>query len=56
MATNDEEQQIGELVNCLSRKYPQLTAEAIATAVREAHERFVGRPVRDFVPLLCERR
>ncbi|MFJ9371333.1 three-helix bundle dimerization domain-containing protein [Nocardia sp. NPDC101769] len=55
MKVGDEDGQISELVARLGGKYPQLTGEAVKTAVGEAHRRFLGHPVRDFVPLLVER-
>jgi hypothetical protein len=39
----------------LQARFPTLPPETVAEAVKMAHARFAGRPVRDFVPLLVER-
>lgn len=40
----------------LIRRYGHLPLSEIARAVHRAHERFTDSPIRDFVPLLVERR
>lgn len=50
-----EEQLLAQTVDRLATKFSGVPAEAVAASVREAHSRFDGHPVRDFVPLLVER-
>ena len=56
MATTGEQLLIDEVRQRLILKYAQLTPATVVLAVSEAQERFVDCPVRDFVPLLVERR
>jgi len=39
----------------LCTRFPELPPEVVTDALRAAHARFEGRPIRDFVPLLVER-
>lgn len=55
MAGATEEQLLAQTVDRLSAKFSGVPVEAVAASVRQAHSRFEGRPVRDFVPLLVER-
>ncbi|MFJ2836817.1 MULTISPECIES: three-helix bundle dimerization domain-containing protein [Nocardia] len=55
MAT-DEAQQIDEVVIRLTQRYPGIAPEYIADTVHTAYDRFADVHVRDFVPLLVERR
>jgi hypothetical protein len=47
---------IGQLIEELMRKYPAAPPDTVAAVVRGVHARFDGRPLRDYVPLLVERR
>jgi hypothetical protein len=47
---------INQLTERLVRKYPAVPPDTVATVVRGIHARFDGRPLRDYVPLLVERR
>jgi hypothetical protein len=47
---------INQLTERLVLKYPAVPPDTVATVVRGIHARFDGRPLRDYVPLLVERR
>lgn len=47
---------IDQLIERLMRKYPGVPPDTVAAVVRDVHARFDGRPLRDYVPLLVERR
>lgn len=51
-----EKASIDEVQRRLARKFEHLSLDQIATAVTQAHARFEHIRVRDFVPLLVERR
>lgn len=51
----NEHQIIDQVADRLVDAYPRVPAETVDKVVREKYERFEGRPVRDFVPLLVER-
>jgi len=51
-----EEALIDEVQHRLARKYDQVPPDDVAAVVRRARARFEGCRVRDFVPLLVERR
>ena len=51
-----EQALIGQVVERLARNNPTVPQEIVATLVNEAHSRFDQSKVRDFVPLLVERR
>ncbi|WP_327118031.1 hypothetical protein OHB12_09225 [Nocardia sp. NBC_01730] len=53
---NDEATQIRYVVARLTECHSELTAETIASVVQRIHKRFMGASVREFVPLLVERR
>jgi hypothetical protein len=46
---------IKEVVDKLTKSFPSVPADRVATVVHLNHARFYGRPVRDFVPLFVER-
>ncbi|SPM27140.1 uncharacterized protein RMCN_0672, partial [Mycobacterium terramassiliense] len=50
-----EQQIIAGVADRLTRKYPTFPVETVTAVVRDAHARFDGRPVREYVPLLVER-
>ena len=47
---------IDEVQQRLARKFSHLSKDQISTTVAQAHSRFEHSRVRDFVPLLVERR
>src|SRR6516225_3883634 len=51
-----EEILISEVQARLVTKFAELPPQQVSRAVAEAHARFAQSPVRDFVPLLVERR
>ncbi|MER5949917.1 hypothetical protein ABT127_28075 [Streptomyces sp. NPDC001904] len=52
-----EEEAIRALIERHSQAYTATrTPDEVADAVVQAHEDFAGRPVRDFVPVLVERK
>ncbi|WP_243747631.1 three-helix bundle dimerization domain-containing protein [Mycolicibacterium sp. CBMA 226] len=51
-----EDQQMAEVLTRLAAQYPSRDPADIAAEVQHARDRFTGSPVRDFVPLLVERR
>ncbi|MFE3445922.1 three-helix bundle dimerization domain-containing protein [Nocardia sp. NPDC059180] len=51
-----EEKAIRDLENRLVDSFTEAhSAEQVGSAVQDAHQRFDGRPIRDFVPILVER-
>lgn len=50
-----EEKAIRDLENRLVDSLPEATPEQVGSAVQNAHQRFDGLPIRDFVPILVER-
>ena len=47
---------IGEVEQRLISKYPQHSRDYIVAVVRQAHAGFEASTIRDFVPLLVERK
>lgn len=56
MAGNSEQALIAAVQQRLIAKYSHVPEERVAAMVVEAYANFVASPVRDFVPLLVERR
>ncbi|MEE4025797.1 hypothetical protein V1Y59_22125 [Gordonia sp. PKS22-38] len=56
MTDDDERRQIGEVQERLIEAYSDRPSETVAAAVESAYRHFDGIRVRDFVPLLVERR
>jgi hypothetical protein len=52
---SSEQTIIDQVADRLTRKYPSIPPDTLTAVVRDAHARFDGRPVREFVPLLVER-
>ncbi|BBY64404.1 three-helix bundle dimerization domain-containing protein [Mycolicibacterium helvum] len=52
----DETTQLGEVVERLALSYPRLSSSTIAEVVDELRARFNGARIREYVPLLVERR
>lgn len=51
-----EQRQLDEVIERLTRCYPEVPPETVTDVVNELHTRFAGARVRDFVPLFVERR
>ncbi|MGB8406511.1 MAG: hypothetical protein WCE30_20850 [Mycobacterium sp.] len=56
MLTMGEDQQMAEVMTRLVTRYPSRDPSDIAYSVQRARERFSSSPIRDFLPLLVERR
>lgn len=56
MAEIDEQVLITEVERRLTSKYAHVAPDRIVSAVHDAQARFAQSPIRDFVPLLVERR
>ena len=56
MSEVSEQALIGQVVERLARKYPTVPQGTVTTLGKAAHSRFDESKVRDFVPLLVERR
>ncbi|MGE0171090.1 three-helix bundle dimerization domain-containing protein [Nocardioides sp.] len=56
MAQISETLLIDQVVQRLTTRYADLPPEHVAGAVQSAHARFEQCPIREFVPLLVERR
>ncbi|PJI94514.1 three-helix bundle dimerization domain-containing protein [Luteimicrobium subarcticum] len=54
MTTNNEQRALGDAVDRLTERHPDVAADEIRRQVDETHEEFDGAPVRDFVPILVE--
>ena len=55
-AQEQEQQNIAQTVEKLTKLHPNVAPADVRRAVDRAHKRFEGEPIRDFVPLLVERR
>ncbi|SEM47724.1 three-helix bundle dimerization domain-containing protein [Rhodococcus maanshanensis] len=53
---SDEHRHLEFVSDRLRQKHPDVTGEVICETVDRVHHRFDGRGVRDFVPVLVERR
>lgn len=53
---HDERQHIDLIAEKLIKQHTSLSADAVAQVVEDAYHRFDDQPIRDFVPLLVERR
>jgi hypothetical protein len=56
LKARDEETHVGHVADRLAHQYPSLPASTVSEVVQELHHRFDGARVREFVPLLVERR
>lgn len=56
MVRISEEIMIAEVLIRLGAAYPESSAEQVERCVRNAQEHFQSSPIREFVPLLVERR
>jgi hypothetical protein len=56
MAEISEQSMVAEVEQRLIIKYPHVAPDRITRAVQTAHSRFEQSSIRDFIPLLVERR
>jgi hypothetical protein len=56
MADLSEQAAIADLERRLTSTYAKIPPDRVLTAIQQAHARFEQSPIRDFVPLLVERR
>ncbi|MUL78196.1 three-helix bundle dimerization domain-containing protein [Mycolicibacterium sp. CBMA 226] len=56
MAAKTEEQVFTEIETRLTAKFADLPPARVTTVIDGARQQFAGSPIRDFVPLLVERR
>jgi hypothetical protein len=56
MAELSEHLLIAEVERRLTRKYAHIPTDQVSTAVQRVYAQFEQSPIRDFVPLLVERR
>lgn len=56
MRTRSESELIADVQDRLVKRFNTFPAERVSAAVETAHHRFEGSLIRDFVPLLVERR
>lgn len=50
-----EAREIDEVIARLQERFPSIEVGRIRDIVAEEHQQFVGRPIRDFVPVFVER-
>lgn len=55
MAGSDEDRAIQEVVERLTKTFPDAQPDEVAHAVEQARPEFDHSPIRDFVPLFVER-
>lgn len=55
-ARESEQRGVDEVIDRLGTKFPGVDRATIQAIVTEEHDAFDGRPVRDFVPVLVEKR
>lgn len=53
---DSEQRSVDEVIDRLGQRFPEVERDTISAIVAEEHEAFDGRPVRDFVPVLVEKR
>jgi hypothetical protein len=56
MADLSEQAAMAQVEGRLTSKYADLPADRVSMAIQQAHARFEQSKIRDFVPLLVERR
>lgn len=56
MAEISEDILLAEVERRLTSKYAEISPDRVSSAIQSAHKRFAQSPIRDFVPLLVERR
>jgi hypothetical protein len=55
LAAAHESRELNEVVERLLLRFPDMQEERVRSVVTKAHEKFVGNPIRDFVPVFIER-
>ncbi len=50
-----EQRDIAEVARRLATRFPDAPPDTVRAAVEQAHRRFDGAPIRDFVPVFVER-
>ena len=53
--TAEEKRAIEQVAERLRERFPEKKPGLVGTTVDQAHRRYDGRPIRDFVPVLVER-
>lgn len=56
MMPQEERALIDDVARRLAQKYAAIPAEQVSAVVRHAYSQFRSSPVRDFIPLLVQRR
>ena len=56
MAAISEDLLIAEVQRRLTSKYAHIPTDQVSTAIQRVYARFERSPIRDFIPLLVERR
>lgn len=56
ISSEEEHVLIDQIIDRLLARHPQAAAQAVTDVVHTAYHRYDGTPIRDFVPLLVERR
>ncbi|CAJ1495080.1 three-helix bundle dimerization domain-containing protein [[Mycobacterium] burgundiense] len=56
MSKRTEEELLTEVQRRLANEFSELPDDVVSAAVWQARDRFTGSKIRDFVPLLVERR
>ena len=54
-AAAHESRELNEVVERLLQRFPDVQEERVRSVVTKAHEKFVGNPIRGFVPVFVER-
>jgi hypothetical protein len=54
MNSDEEQVAIEHSIDRLAERFPTVTRDRITELVHLIHDEFVGRPIRDFVPVLVE--
>ena len=55
LAAAHESRELDEVVERLLLRFPDLQEDRVRSVVTKAHAKFVGNPIRDFVPVFVER-
>ncbi len=55
LSQEDETRAVTEVAQRLTESFPDVAPDVIQDTVHTSHQRFDGRPIRDFVPVLVER-
>jgi hypothetical protein len=55
MDRSEENRAIDEVVDRLTKQFPQVATDEVAQAVRQVEPEFAEVPIREYVPLFVER-